>query len=357
MRAGGGSIAWFDPAGALNVGPVSAGADPGPACYGRGGTQPTVTDSKLITGVINPNYFAVGQFVLDIDKAGTALAPIAARLGTTIEAAAVSIIRVVDANMINALKRISVQRGHDPREFALVIGGGGGPMHAALLGRELGVKEIIIPLHPGLFSAWGMIATEPRRDFVRTSLSLAATTTIEHIRSLFAELEAEAETYFRHDGKMSAGELALSYSCDMRYLGQEHPVRLPVDLATATLTSFLSDFHEAHERSYTFHLEDTPVEFVTYRLEARAKVKRPDMRKLEPAGRWAERALKGTRMVNFGDYGKHEALVYDRTLLSPQFVAGGPMIIEEATSTTMVLPDQQLRVDDYGFLRITDHST
>jgi N-methylhydantoinase A len=354
IGAGGGSIAWFDPAGSLNVGPVSAGADPGPACYGRGGTQPTVTDSKLVTGVINPNYFAVGQFALDVAKAEAALKPVADRLRTTIEDAAVSIIRVVDANMINALKRISIQRGHDPREFALVIGGGGGPMHAALLGRELGVKEVIIPLHPGLFSAWGMIATEPRRDFVRTSLSLADTTTMEQISSLFAELNAEAESYFRHDGGMSADEIAMSYSCDMRYLGQEHSVKLTVDLATATLESLLSDFHEAHERTYTFRLEDTPVEFVTYRLEARAKVRRPEIRKLDPAGRSAEQALKGKRMVNFGDYGKHEALVFERTRLPPQFIASGPLIVEEATSTTMVLPDQQLRVDDYGFLRITE---
>jgi N-methylhydantoinase A len=357
IGAGGGSIAWFDPAGSLNVGPVSAGADPGPACYCRGGTRPTVTDSKLITGVINPNYFAVGQFTLDVSKAEAALTPIAERLGTTVEEAAVSIIRVVDANMINALKRISIQRGHDPREFALLIGGGGGPMHAALLGRELGVKEIIIPLHPGLFSAWGMIATEPRRDFVRTSLSLAEATTMEHISGLFAELKAEAETYFRQDGGISVDEIAVSYSCDMRYVGQEHSVRLAVDLATATLASFLADFHDAHERTYTFWLEDSPVEFVNYRLEARAKVKRPEVRKLDSDGRSAERALKGKRMVNFGDYAKHEAVVFERTLLPPQFVGAGPMIVEEATSTTMVLPDQQLHVDEYGFLRITERSS
>jgi N-methylhydantoinase A len=255
--------------------------------------------------------------------------------------------------MINALKRISIQRGHDPREFALVVGGGGGPMHAALLGRELGVKEVIIPLHPCLFSAWGMIATEPRRDFVRTSLSLADLTTIERIATLFRELRVEADDYFGGGG-MSADQISMTYACDMRYLGQEHSVTLLVDLATATLESILADFHDAHERTYTFRLEDTPVEFVTYRLKARARVRRPEIHKLEAAGRSAEKALKGKRMVNFGDYGKHEAKVYERSLLPPQYVTVGPMIVEEATSTTMILPGQQLRVDDYGFLRITE---
>jgi N-methylhydantoinase A len=354
IGAGGGSIAWFDDAGSLKVGPISAGADPGPACYGRGGMEPTVTDSKLITGVINPDYFAFRQFALDVGKAEKALELVARRLQTTIEEAAVSIIRVVDANMINALKRISIQRGHDPREFALVVGGGGGPMHAALLGRELGVKEVIIPLYPGLFSAWGMLATEPRRDFVRTSLSLADATTMAQIAALFGDLRSEAEDYFRRDEGASADKLAMSYSCDMRYLGQEHSVTLPVDLATATLSSILAGFHEAHERTYTFRLDDTPVEFVTYRLKARASVPRPEIRKLDRGDRSAQAALKGKRLVNFGEYGKHEAAVFERSQLPPGFVVRGPMIVEEATSTTMVMPHQQLRVDDHGFLRISE---
>jgi N-methylhydantoinase A len=354
IGAGGGSIAWFDAAGSLKVGPVSAGADPGPACYGRGGTQPTVTDAKLIAGVINPEYFAFGQLALDVGKARAALEPVAQRLRATIEDAAISIIRIVDANMINALKRISIQRGHDPREFALVAGGGGGPMHAALLSRELGVSEVIIPLYPGLFSAWGMIATEPRRDFVRTSLSLAEATSMAQIDALFAELKAEAEDYFRRDAGRSAGQLIMSCGCDMRYLGQEHSVTVPIELATATLESILTDFHKTHERTYTFRLDDTPVEFVTYRLKVRARVPRPEIRKLDDEGRSAEAALKGRRMVDFGDDGKHEASIFERSRLPPGFVASGPLIVEEATSTTMVMPGQQLSVDDHGFLRINE---
>jgi N-methylhydantoinase A len=354
IGAGGGSIAWFDQVGSLHVGPVSAGADPGPASYSRGGTQPTVTDSKLVTGVINPDYFAVGQFALDVAKAEAALKPIAERLGTTVAEAAVSVIRVVDANMINALKLVSIQRGHDPREFALVVGGGGGPMHAALLGRELGVKEVIIPLHPGLFSAWGMLATEPRRDFVRTRLSLARETTIKEISGLFAELRKEAEEYFGSDRAISPDDISTSYSCDMRYLGQEHPVNVPVELKTATVASILSDFHNTHERAYTFRLDDTPVEFVSYRLKASARVPRPEITKLGNEGRSIAAALKGKRTVNFGDYGKQEAVIYERSLLPPILIGSGPIIVEEATSTTMVLPGQALRVDEHGFLRITE---
>ena len=354
IGAGGGSIAWFDAAGSLNVGPASAGADPGPACYGRGGIKPTVTDAKLITGVINPNYFAGGQFALDVACAATALQPIAERLGATIQEAAVSIIRIVDANMINALKRISIQRGHDPREFAVVVGGGGGPMHAALLGRELTVKEVIIPLYPGLFSAWGMLAAEPRRDFVRTLLSLADDTTLEHISAIFGELRAEAQHYFQRDGGAGTDDLVIGCSCDLRYLGQEHSVTVPYDGTTETVGQLLAAFHESHERNYTFRLENTPVEFVTYRLNARAHVPRPQIRKLERQGRSAGAAFKGKRMVHFGDAGEHEASIFERSLLPPAFVGCGPLIIEEPASTTMVLPRQQLRIDEHGFLRITE---
>ncbi len=354
IGAGGGSIAWFDAAGSLQVGPVSAGADPGPACYGRGGSEPTVTDCKLVTGVINPDYFAGRQFTLDMAKARAALAPIAARLGTDVEGAAVAIIRIVDANMINALKLVSIQRGHDPRDFALVIGGGGGPMHAAHLGRELRVKEIIIPLYPGLFSAWGMLATEPRRDFMRTRLQRADEITVGDIEDIFQSLHDEAMAYFGDDVGFSAQSLALSHSIDLRYLGQEHSVTVPLDLATASIESILAEFHQVHQRTYTFRLDDTPVEFVTYRLKASASVPRPEIKPLDAAGRSEEAAHKGYRNVNFGEEGIHQSVVYERGLLPPSFVGTGPMIVEEATSTTMVLPGQQLRVDAFGLLHITE---
>ena len=354
IGAGGGSIAWFDKAGLLKVGPMSAGADPGPACYARGGIEPTVTDAKLITGALNPDYFAAGQFRLDVDKAREAMRPIAERLQCSIDETAVAVIRTVDANMINALKLVSIQRGHDPRDFALIVGGGGGAMHAPALGRELGVKEVIIPTHPGLFSAWGMLATEPRRDFMQTALQRAEDVSTNEVRSLFDDLVRQAEEYFTTRALSGSSDIRYDMRIDLRYLGQEHTVTVPVDLAAATVETIVDDFHHAHEKTYTFQLDDTPVEFVTFRLTATAYVPRPKLHKLDGDGRGAEIPMKGERQVDFGDEGVHSTSVYERDRLPPGFVASGPVIIEEPTSTTVVPPGQNLRIDDYGFIRIAN---
>ena len=352
IGAGGGSIAWFDDSGGLCVGPRSAGADPGPACYGRGGSEPTVTDAKLITGVLNPANFAGGRLALDIGRARTAMGRIADGLGCSVDEAAVAVIRVVDANMINALKLVSIQRGHDPRDFALMVGGGGGAMHGASLGRELGVKEIAVPRFPGLFSAWGMLATAPRRDFMRTALQRAETLEIAALRALFAELRAEAEDYFAAEG--GHGTVTAACHIDMRYAGQEHAVTVPIDLDGTSRESLLDAFHAAHERAYTFRLADTPVELVTFRLTATADVARPELTPWVAEGRSAEAAARGMRPVDFGEDGRHETAVFDRDLLPPGFEAAGPLIVEEPSSTTLVCPGQRVRVDELGFLRITE---
>lgn len=352
IGAGGGSIAWFDKAGLLKVGPVSAGAEPGPACYARGGTEPTVTDAKLIAGVLNPENFADGRVGLDVSRARAAMQSVADGLGCSIEEAAVAVIRTVDANMINALKLVSIQRGHDPRDFALVVGGGGGAMHGAPLGRELGVKEIIVPLYPGLFSAWGMLATEPRCDLMRTELRRADDITLDEVLALLAGVEDQARLYFATGG---AGVSALRFETrvDLRYLGQEHAVTVPVDRTNASIASIVADFHDAHEKTYTFRLDDTPVEFVTYRLTAFASVPRPTLRRLENAGRTVNAAEKAPRVVDFAEDGRHRARVFERALLPAGAEIAGPLLVEEATSTTLVHPGQTLRVDDYGFLHIT----
>ena len=352
IGAGGGSIAWFDEAGALCVGPRSAGADPGPACYGRGGEEPTVTDAKLITGVLNPANFAGGRLSLDVERARAAMSKIAAGLGCGVDEAAVAVIRVVDANMINALKLVSIQRGHDPRDFALMVGGGGGAMHGASLGRELGVKEVAVPRFPGLFSAWGMLATAPRRDFMRSALQRADGVEVADLRALFDELRAEAEEYFTAEG--GHGTFGAACHIDMRYAGQEHAVTVPIDLERTSRDSLLDAFHAAHERAYTFRLADTPVELVTFRLTATADVARPELTPWEAAGRSADAAARGGRTVDFGEDGRHETGVFDRDLLPPGFEADGPLIVEEPSSTTLVCPGQRVRVDELGFLRITE---
>ena len=352
IGAGGGSIAWFDEAGALCVGPRSAGADPGPACYARGGEEPTVTDAKLIAGVLNPSNFAGGRLGLDTGRARAAMGRIADGLGCGVDEAAVAVIRTVDANMINALKLVSIQRGHDPRDFALMVGGGGGAMHGASLGRELGVKEVAVPRFPGLFSAWGMLATAPRRDFMRSALQRAEAVEIADLRALFGALRAEAEDYFAAEGGRDS--FAAACHIDMRYAGQEHAVTVPIDLERASRESLLDAFHAAHERAYTFRLADTPVELVTFRLTATAEVARPELTPWEAAGRSAEAAARGARRVDFGEEGRHETRIFDRDLLPPGFAADGPLIVEEPSSTTLVCPGQRVRVDGLGFLRIAE---
>ena len=354
IGAGGGSIAWFDKAGLLKVGPVSSGADPGPACYGLGGMEPTVTDAKLITGVINPKNFAGGQFELDTDKARKVMKKIASGLGNSVEEAAVSVIRTAEANMINALKLVSIQRGHDPREFSLVVGGGGGAMHGAPLGRELGVKNIIVPLYPGLFSAWGMLATEPRRDFMQTVLCRADDVNNETINSILSGLKTKALEHFNADITLEDNSVSFEFGIDLRYLGQEHAVTVPVEIDNILIDNVLDSFHQVHEKTYTFRLEDTPVEFVTYRLAATARVPKPEVKKLSNQGRSVEQAYTGKRLVDFSEDGKHEASIYLRDKLPQGCKLHGPMIIEEATSTTIVHPGQVMEVDEFGFLRITD---
>jgi N-methylhydantoinase A len=354
IGAGGGSIAWFDAAGLLRVGPVSAGADPGPACYALGGEEPTVTDAKLITGVLNPDYFAAGRLKLDVERARKAMRKIADGLGTDVMEAAIAVIRVVDASMIEALKLVSIQRGHDPRDFALVVGGGGGAMHAGALGRELGVKAIIVPLYPGLFSAWGMLVTEPRRDFTQTSLCRAESIGIHDIRELFSRLRQEARESLRTDQRAAEKELTFEYRIDLRYLGQEHSVTVPVSIERATVESILRDFHDVHERVYTFRLPESPVEFVTFRLTAIERVPRPQLGRISADGRSAQAARKGQRIIEFPEEGRHEAVVLERELLPPDFTASGPLIIEEPSSTTLIHPGQQLRVGNLGFLHITE---
>ena len=353
IGAGGGSIAWFDETGALKVGPLSAGADPGPAAYGRGGSEPTVTDAKLITGVLDPDTFAGASMPLDMAAARRATAEIAERLGGTIEDGALAVIRVVEANMINALKLISVQRGHDPSEFAFVASGGGGPMHAAQLGRELGVEEIVIPPHPGLFSAWGMLATVPRHDSARTAAQPFNAMSIKQIRDEFASMEAAARRYFA-GGNIgnAAAEVRFQHALDMRYRGQEHTVTFAIDLAAAGTASILADFHRAHERAYTFSLADTDADFVSYRLKSELSTPVPRISELAQITGTTVPTAKSRCPIHYPEDGLREAQVYDREALPPGAKLDGPCLIEELSSTTLVHPGQTVKVDNYGFLRI-----
>ncbi|WP_417520122.1 hydantoinase/oxoprolinase family protein [Minwuia sp.] len=351
VGAGGGSIARIDAAGRLKVGPQSAGADPGPACYGVGGTEPTVTDAMLLTGILDVSRFSDGRIALSKDKASKAFKPIADALSLDIVPAAAAVIRLAEANMINALKLISVQRGHDPRDFAMLAYGGGGAMHAASLARELGMKKVVIPRYPGLFSAWGMLATSPRHDQVRTEPLDADAISADDLHGIFRAMTQEARSYF--DGTAD-GELSFTARLEMRYHGQEHTVAVSVDPVAIQLEQLIEAFHEAHKRAYTFRLEDTRVEIIHFHLASEQKRRVPDIRPVGTQGRSLKASTLDRRDIHFGEDGIHEAVILDRAGLPVGEQIAGPAIIVEPTSTTKVLPDQSLHMDELGLIHIID---
>lgn len=350
IGAGGGSVARIDAAGRLRVGPQSAGADPGPACYGHGGSEPTVTDAKLLTGVLDPERFAGGQLRLDRAAAEAAFAPLADRLGLGTVAAADAVIRLAEAGMVNLLKLVTIQRGHDPRALTLLASGGGGPMHAAVLGRELGVRRVVVPRYAGLFSAWGMLAARPRLDLRQTQLASVTSEAPALAAAVFARLRSQAEAYFGEHG----GVLRVSCAIDMRYAGQEHAVAVTTDPAPRDAATLLAAFHAAHERAYTFRLPDTPAEMVTFHLVAELETPRAALSPWRAAGD-PDAARLGRRDVYLGEFGGRVAAdAYDRERLPAGTRLAGPVLVQEPTTTTLVLPGQSLTVDPYGLLLICE---
>ncbi len=353
IGAGGGSIAWIDDGGSIRVGPGSAGAVPGPACYGRGGAEPTVTDAKLAAGVLDPEYFLGGRVPLRTDAAEQALRSLGEPLGLAAGELANGIIRLVNASMISALKLVSVRRGYDPRDFVLVAAGGGGPMHAAALGAELQVKRVVVPPHSGVFSAWGMGLAEARADAAQTRLVTLSGTTGKALDEVLGLLEQTAAAELTRQG-ISPEAVRIERSADMRYRGQEHAVRVPIEPGPVSRQRVEEEFHGLHRQKYTFDLEGDPVEVVTCHVSAFAG--RNEQRAIPhpaPTGTpGTVPAPKGRRKVDFDADGVHEALVYDRSPLPSGFTAPGPLVVEDETTTALVHPGQTLEVDDAANLVI-----
>ena len=352
IGAGGGSIAWLDESGGLHVGPQSAGSTPGPVCYALGGTAPTVTDAKLVVGILDPENFANGQMTLDTAAARASFDGIAAALSCRIEEAAAAVIRIAEANMINALKLVTVQRGHDPRDLTFVASGGAGPMLAARLGRELNVKSTIIPVYPGIFSAWGMLAALPRTDLKQTLFRPADDAGLTAARTIFTSLVDQAVAYF---AAADETDLILHFSIEARYRGQEHSVSAAYqpDWSTA---AYLNSFHNAHQTAFTFKLLDSAVEITNLHLQAKLKSATIELTACEPSGRSVAGALKGHRdlFVENGT-GWVSCPVMDRQKLPIDHALHGPLLIEEATTTTLVLPGQVLEMTSVGLLVITEN--
>ncbi|HEY8341550.1 MAG TPA: hydantoinase/oxoprolinase family protein [Calditerricola sp.] len=356
IGAGGGSIVHLDATGAVRVGPQSAGADPGPACYGKGGTDPTVTDANLIAGRLNPDYFLGGEMKLDVDRAVRAFEPIARRLGLSVRESALGAIRLANNNMITALKLISVRRGYDPRDFALLACGGGGSLHAAILAEELNIGKVIVPNYPAHFSAWGMLGCDLRHDLVRTLIRRLDQVAPGDLQATYEAMEAEALDLFRGEG-VEPERVFFVRRADMRYLGQEHTVQVEVPggpFGPETLGTIAERFHAAHEQAYTYRLPDVPVEIVNLTLTAYGRVTKPRLPRLpEVANPSAEDALKGYREVDFDARGVLRTAIYERDRLPTGARVEGPAIVEEPAASTVVYPGQLLEVDAYGNLIIT----
>ncbi|MEM7444429.1 MAG: hydantoinase/oxoprolinase family protein [Pseudomonadota bacterium] len=349
---GGGSIAWVDDFGKLHVGPQSAGALPGPAAYGKGGTEATTTDANLWLGRINRDYFCGGEVEANMGAVETAIGAVAEKLEVDKDNAARGIVRIANNNMVNALKLVSLNRGFDPRDFTLVAFGGGGGMHAAALAAELGVKKVVIPANAAVFSAWGMMMSDLRRDYFVTRLADLAEGAADGIEALFAETESQARAQFAAEGIDGDRVRFLRYG-KFRYQNQEHTTEVLLDGAVTddNLAKIEADFHETYEREYTYRL-DAPVEMVGIHLVASAEVGKLSMTSHEIGDSDPAPALKGRRQVDYALEGVHEAAIYDGTKLKPGMAFDGPAIVEDPGSTVVVNPLNKASIDGYGNIHI-----
>ena len=345
VGAGGGSIAWFDRDGLLKVGPDSAGAVPGPACYGRGGTRPTVSDANLVLGRLSGEGLLGGSMGLDAAAARAALEPVADRLGFGVERAAHGIVAIVVSNMVRAIRGISVERGLDPRRFALIAFGGAGPLHAADVARSLGIREIVVPPAPGILCAQGLIVSDLKEIFVRTArVRLDGWTELDEVARHLEALAAQAEGWFASE-TIAKGDRRLEVSLDMRYVGQNFELPVPVLAAgvgdAATLRRAFADIHELN---YGYSSPDDPVEVVNVRLTALGRLRRPTEERVGGTG--SDSAPRARRPVFFAADRPVPADVFERSSLRPGQVIEGPVIVEQLDATTVIFPGDVARVDD-----------
>jgi N-methylhydantoinase A len=351
---GGGSIAWVDEFQRLHVGPQSAGAVPGPVSYGLGGTEATTTDANLALGRINPHYFCGGTIEADMDAVDRALDKLAATLDTSRQEVARGIVRIANNNMVNAIKLISVNRGHDPRDFVLLAFGGGGGMHGCALAKELSIKKVVIPRESSVFSAWGMLLSDLRRDYLQTQIvDLSAPGAAAQLDESLRQLEAKALREYSAEDIDPARVHFLRYA-RCRYQNQEHSVEIVLpdgEITEAQLQAIRERFQADYEREYTYRL-DAPVELVAYHLVALAEVDKLKPEKLPTTGRKLEDTVKEEREVDFVEAGIQRATIYDGDSLEPGMEFLGPAIIEEAGATTVVPPGLPCSVDDYGDYQI-----
>jgi N-methylhydantoinase A len=357
VGTGGGSIARVVTGGAMRVGPESAGAVPGPVCYGNGGIEPTITDAHVVLGRITPELFLGGEMHLDLDGAKKAISEkVAEPLKLTVTQAADGIVRIAVTQMANVVKRVTTERGLDAREFAMVAYGGAGPLHATLVARELKINRVIIPVAPGHFSAYGMLVTDLRRDFVRSLFARLADAPFEAFDKIFAEMEEKGRTEIRAAAPHSV-EIAVKHAADMRYIGQEHAVTVEVPgelFAKRDTAGIKARFDAVHQVRYGYASADENAEIVSLRLSVTGVIGKPSQMPIVAGKGTADAALITVRPVEFGVLGGGiDTPVYSRDKLAAGHTISGPALIQEYASTTVLAPGDKLSVDQFGNLDIT----
>jgi N-methylhydantoinase A len=350
VGAGGGSIAFVDSGGLLKVGPRSAGADPGPVCYGRGNTEATVTDANIVLQTLNPVEILGGRMKVRRDLAIEAVQRLADQLGLGLMETAQGIISVVTANMAKAIRLISVQRGHDPRDYVLMAFGGAGPLHAARLAKELDMSRIIVPLTPGTLCALGLLLTDLRSDFAVSRLMKLAPEAIEPIVGGFKALDIQVDSWFEQEG-IEADRRTVNRTADMRYVGQNYELQVPVPAGAVgeeTLKALVAGFEQAHLQRFGFIAEGEAIQIVTLRVEAAGLVNKAQFAPRPDAGPVCEAAIVGSREVYMDEAKDFVACpVYARDKLQAGNRISGPAIVEQMDTTTVILPDMQATVDPY----------
>jgi N-methylhydantoinase A len=353
IGAGGGSIAWLDGAGGLRVGPLSAGAEPGPACYARGGEQATVTDASVLLGYLNPETFAGGLLRLEVAAAEAAVGAVAGRLGLDVVATAAGIHRVVNARMADQIRLMTIKRGYDPRQFALVVLGGAGPVHGVALAEELGMSEVLVPEAPGVLAAFGLLAAAVEHHHTRTLQSAVDAVDLAAVNACLAALDEAGRARMREEGVVLE-VVRVSYAADMRYLGQAYELEVPIPapLVAQHVLAAQADFHAAHERVYGYARAGQPVEFVNFRAIHTYPLPQPVLRAPEGAHRALTEAQVGERRAYFAPAGFVPTPIFDRARLPVDARLPGPAIVEQPDTTTVIPPGHTATVERSGNLRI-----
>jgi N-methylhydantoinase A len=351
IGAGGGSVAWIDAAGGLRVGPRSAGAEPGPACYGRGGDEATVTDASVVLGYLNPARFAGGAMALDVAAAERAVAAIGRRLGVDGVAAAAGIHRVVNARMADQIRLVTIKRGYDPRQFSLVVLGGAGPVHGAALAAEMGMAEVLVPEAPGVLAAFGLLSAAIEHHHARTLQARTDAAELHSVNGCLAELDAAGRVRMREEGAPPR-EVRVAYAADMRYVGQAYELEVPITapLTRESVAEIVAAFHATHERIYGYARPQQVVEFVNFRAVHTYPLPRPVVRPSARTSGTLADARIGERRAYFGGY--VPTALYERARLPLGARLAGPAIVEQDDTTTVIPPGVTALVDDAGNLRL-----